>query len=427
MTASQATGQERAVSALRILYLSPYYWPEEIGSSAYCTDLALWLKDHGHDVRVVAFRPHYPKPEQFAAWTDGSRDEETEHGIPISRVAVDGRGGGGFKDRIKNDLKYLWSVVSSAVRGRFRGTDVVVAYVPSILTLYAALAVRLLTGARTIGVVHDIESGLASSLGLANSKALLFVMRLVERFGLNRVHEVVVLTEGMAEELRDIGCKRPIHVLSIWAEVAPRVELEAGKAATILYSGNFGKKQNLDQLLPLIERLDRERPDIRVVFRGDGSEKARLMAEVEGRGLSNTTFVPLVPADQFVSALQEASVHLVPQALNVANYALPSKLFSIMSVGRPHVCIAETGSPLDLLTRKSGGGICVQPGDEDALFRAVADLADDVARLNAMGDAGRAFVTREMNRATILAAYEEIIAGRGGAGIGGAASAPAKL
>ena len=409
-SASVEAREGRAAGRLRVLYLSPYYWPEEIGSAAYCTDLALWLKGRGFDVRVVAFRPHYPSPDEFTAWSMGARDEEVSHGIPISRVPVHGRGGGGFKRRILNDLSFLSTVCKRALRGEFRSTDVVVAYVPSILTLYAAVLVRLLTGAPIVGVVHDIESGLAAALGIARSKPLLFGMRLVERFGLNRARDIVVLTDGMADELRAIGCRRPITTLSIWAETAPAKVIPDNEPQTILYSGNFGKKQNLDQLLPLIERLNRERCEIRIMLRGEGSEKARFEEEIALRRVSNTFFMPLVSAAEFVPALQAANIHLVPQALNVANYALPSKLFSIMAAGRPYVCIAETGSPLDLLTARSGAGLCVAPGDEDGLFSAVNSLLDDVSRQNAMGEAGRAFVEHYMDRATILAAYESIIA-----------------
>ena len=59
-----------------ILYLSPCFWPEQVGSAAYCTDLALHLQAEGHRLRVEAFRPHYPDAKHFPAWADGARDDE---------------------------------------------------------------------------------------------------------------------------------------------------------------------------------------------------------------------------------------------------------------------------------------------------------------------------------------------------------------
>ncbi len=394
-----------------ILYLSPYFWPEEIGSAPYCTEMAEWLAKQGYQLKVLTFRPHYPSASKFKEWADGSRDNETYATMKLSRVPVRDRSGGGFKDRLRNDLMFLWTSCRRALRSDFKGSKVVIAYIPTIFSLYAAKLIKILTGARTIAIVHDIESGLASSLGIAKNPFILRLMRLVERIGLNFVDEVVVLTEGMREELRLIGCKKPITVLPIWASVPPFVPVgeEKRNMPNIMYSGNFGKKQNLDQLFPLIKRLSDEKQPIKVTMRGDGSEKPRLEKKAQELQLDNLAFLPLVPSNELVGALQSANIHLVPQALNVANYALPSKLFSIMSAGRPFICIAEEGSPLDVLARKSQAGVCVRPNDEEALYMAVTALANDPDKQNEMGENGQKFVRDNMSKEMIMQEYKKLI------------------
>lgn len=180
-----------------------------------------------------------------------------------------------------------------------------------------------------------------------------------------------------------------------------------------MYSGNFGRKQNLEQLLPLFKRLSDEIEDrrIRIVLRGKGREWQDFDALATAAGVSNATFLPLAPASELTASLQSANIHIVPQATNVANYSIPSKVFSIMAAARPFICIAASGSPLDDLARQSGAGICVPPGDEEGLYRAVVDLAGDLARQQRMGEAGRLFVQRNMDRKTILRRYEELICG----------------
>lgn len=393
----------------RILYLSPYFWPEEIGSAPYCSELAFHLAAQGHEVRTVAFRPHYPDIAPFAAWAEGQRDHETHEGVAIERVAVSARGSGGFRERIRNDLRFLRYMISAGLRQKFRGTETIVAYVPSVLTLYGAKIVRLFTGAKIIAVVHDIESGLASSLGITRGGMMPRLLRLIERIGLNFSQTVIVLTDGMARELRDIGCRRPIEVLSIWGSVGPETPIDPGAPKVITYSGNFGKKQNIDQLLPLMERLSRSAVKVDIVLRGNGSERDRIAQEVAARGIGNVAFLPLVPAADLTATLQAANIHLVPQAMNVANYALPSKLFSIMAAGRPFVCIAQADSPLDDLAAKSGAGLCVSPGDDERLYEDVTSLLEDPARQWAMGQAGRAFIRQHMNRAQIFSEYEKLI------------------
>lgn len=388
-----------------ILYLSPYFWPEQIGSAPYSTELALWLQNQGHKLRVIAFRPHYPRMNDFGAWIDGARDEEVYSGIEISRVAVTERGAGGFKARIKNDVRFLFSICRKAIEGKFLRTDIVIAYVPSVLTVLGALLVKVFSGARIVSIVHDIESGLAQSLGLASSRPLLSFMRAIERFALNRSDQVIVLTDGMRTELRRIGCNRPISVVPIWTSLPPDETAISPGPVTLMYSGNFGKKQNLDQLVPLIKRLSDERRSIRVVMQGDGSEKARIEQLFAASGISNTEFRELVPAEELTDSLRSANIHLVPQAQNVANYALPSKLFSIMAAGRPFVCIAEKSSPLEDLTRQSNAGICIPPTDQNRLFNEIVALAENPQDQLIKGSNGRDFVLRNMNKEAIMNSY----------------------
>ncbi len=396
---------------MKIAYISPYFWPETIGSAPYCTDLADWLRGKGHELRVLAFRPHYPSASQFAAWQDGTRDRESHNGAEICRIKTRGRGGGGFSERLASDLAFLAGVLRHGGGRALADTDAIVAYVPSCLALLGAAALSWRTGAPVIGVVHDIESGLAAALGIARRGLLLRLMRMVERVAFNRAARMIVLTDGMAAELREIGYRKPVTVLPIWAGALPDSEPAPDAPPVVGYSGNFGKKQNLDQILPLIGRLNERRPEVRVVLRGDGSERQRIEDVVAGMGVANTQFLPLVPPEQICRSLQAIDLHLVPQAMNVARYALPSKLFTIMAAGRPFVCVAEAESPLDQLAQKSGAGICVHPGDEEALFAGVERLLADPALLSAMGRRGRAFVATHMDRATILTAYEEIIVG----------------
>ena len=391
-----------------ILYLSPYFWPEEIGSAPYCTDLARFLEARGYAVTALAFRPHYPSIEAFGDWAAGARDRETLGGIEIERVPVAARGGGGFRERVRNDLGYFARVLGGALRGRYQA-DTVVAYVPSVLTLFGARAVKARRGCRIVAVVHDIESGLAASLGIAKGRGLLGLMRFVERLGLNFADEVVVLTPGMEEELRRLGCRRPITVLSIWGGAEEEAPIDPAARPVLMYSGNFGKKQNLEQLIPLLDRLSKSEMAVDVVMRGEGSERARIEDEIAARDISNVTFLPLAPADAFPRTLRSANIHLVPQARNVANYALPSKLFSIMSVGRPFLCLAEPGSPLERLAEESGAGLCVAPGDDESAFRQIAHLLASPDRQREMGANGLRYVARNMNRADIFPRYEKII------------------
>ena len=395
-----------------ILYLSPYFWPEEIGSAPYCTDVAKWLADKGHYLNVVSFRPHYPSTDQFPGWINGLRDSEKFGNLRIHRLKVVKRLSRNMTDRLRNDFKFACGVLRlHAVRPLSRA-DTVVAYVPSCLSILVGKIVTWRSGARLIGVVHDIESGLATSLGISKGKLILRAMRLVERVAYNSADRIIVLTDNMAAELRRLGVVVPITVLPIWASLAPRVKLEHRDNPIVMYSGNFGKKQDLSQLLPAIRKLDRKLPNVQIIFQGDGSESENIRSKIRTMGVQNTTFVPPISSEQFVKSLQSAEVHLVPQSVNTSTYAMPSKLISIMAAGRPFVCIAEKGTALHDITEQSGAGFCILPDSEaDAVYNAIECLLEKKELGLEMGEKGRQYVKEHMERTTVLRMYEELIVG----------------
>ena len=76
--------------SVRILIVSQYFWPE----SFRINDLALGLKERGHEVTVLTGMPNYPSGRLFPGYTIFSPTNETFEGIPILRVPLIPRGNG---------------------------------------------------------------------------------------------------------------------------------------------------------------------------------------------------------------------------------------------------------------------------------------------------------------------------------------------
>src|SRR3546814_19730615 len=145
---------------------------------------------------------------------------------------------------------------------------------------------------------------------------------------------------------------------------------------TVIYSGNFGKKQALAQILDLASLLQTAHPAMRIVLRGDGREARSLIETAQSLGLRNMEFRPLLPPSRLNEALSEGDIHVVPQNPQAADYAVPSKIIAIMAAGRPIIETAEPGRPLYQMQRDPGAFLCVQPNNPDALAAAVLTSDD---------------------------------------------------
>lgn len=378
-----------------LLILSNYFYPEPTGSAPPITDLAAWAGELGLLPHVLTARPSYPRSEVYPGYEAGQKDREAFRGAQVRRVSSIIPRSRGLAGRLAAELSFAVSAALARKR-RYAG---VVCVCPSIFVVVIAPMFRRRDG-RVVAIVHDVQSGLARSLKFGGARTILKLLQGLERWALNRCDRVIVLTEGMAGELRVLGVTRPIDILPPQVdvrEITPRPEPTAGPPI-LLYSGNLGRKQGLDQILALAARLKAWGHEAVIHIRGEGSERLELEREAATAGLGNIHFSDLAPRAEISEALGEAVLHLVPQDPAGACFALPSKVFSIMAAGRPFVATAEPDSPLGRVVSRSGGGLCVPAGSPDALSEAVLHLLADPEGRARLGASGRQFVEQEIDR-----------------------------
>jgi colanic acid biosynthesis glycosyl transferase WcaI len=386
-----------------VLFVSRYYWPELIGSAPFSTDIAEWLAAHGRPTTVVSGLPHYPHDDVFPAYRDGRRRNETVCGVEVERLSAGPPRGGSAVARMANEAEFLMRGLAALAGRRFKRHPVVLALCPSILSVALGVAARR-RGGVCVAIVHDIQSGLAEKLGMVGGSHMARLMRAAERSILNRTDLVAVLSSEMKDQLRRIGVTAPIEVIPLWVDTdhiqpAPAV---ARSGVKVLYSGNLGRKQGLGQVVAMARELADRRLDIEIVLRGDGNQAGELLAEIRQLGLANIQLAELQPNEGLATALAAGDIHLVPQRPDAAAFAVPSKVFNIMAVGRPFVATALPDSVLWRLQHQSGAFICVPPDDPPSFAEAVIRLADDSHLRHELGRRGREFVEAHYAKPRIL-------------------------
>lgn len=397
-----------------ILFLSSYYAPEPAGSAPVVTDMAEWLAKHEWDVSVSTLRPSYPQNRVFEGFRNGEGDKQSVNGVRIYRRYSPPPRGGGLLRRGVFELMALGQILGTAWRKEFRKTETVVSVCPSILIVIAAW---IFAGRKRyhIAIIHDIQSGLARSLKFSGGRAVPFLIEAVERFVLNRSDHLVVLTEEMATALREIGVARPMTVLPPHIDETAVYPLDPPKndVPVLLYSGNLGRKQGLGQILELAKVLQDRNFAARVIIRGEGNHSGELKSRAADLGLNNVEFEDFVPKAELNESMAAADIHLVPQRPEGAEFAIPSKIFSIMSSGRPFICTALPDSPMNRLSAATGAFWITPPNDAERFADRVTDLLSNPEILGAMGTKGRAYIVDNLARDTVMSRFEALLNNRG--------------
>lgn len=397
---------------MKILLYCLNYSPELTGIGKYTGEQARWFAARGHQVRVVTAPPYYPAWRVGAGYRAWQYRREQHDGVQVWRAPI-------WVPRQPSGLKRVLHLASFALSSlpcllaqwRWR-PDVVMVVEPPLLCSPAALLLGRWTGAKTWLHVQDYEVDAAFALGLLKQPLLRRLAYALERHAMAGFDCVSTISEAMLRLARDKGAPAErTQLIPNWVDLRAiqpgrgslyRRRLGIPADATVaLYSGNMGNKQGLEVLAEAARQL-RDRPDIWFVLCGDGAGRPTL--EQACAGLGQVRFLPLQPASRFPALLAAADLHLLPQRADAADLVLPSKLAGMLASGRPVIATAHPGTELARLAARCGR--VVAPGDGLALAAAIDGLAADPGTRDALGQAGRAWAERHLDRDAVLGRWE---------------------
>lgn len=392
----------------RVVVLNRSYWPDAEATGQLLTELCEDLVAK-FDVTVVAGQPNQ-NPERAVFRHRGA---EQRKGVTICRVWNSRLAKSFLPGRALNLLSYL--LTASWVSLCIRRPDVIVVETdPPLLCLLGEL-LRRWHRARLVVYLQDIYPDIAVALGKLPDRWFTRCLRRLMFNVYRRAERVVVLSRDMRDLLVRSGVAADrITCLPNWVDtdrVVPCKEANPFRQRhglngqfVVMYSGNLGLCQRLDDILAAAEQL-RYRNDIVFLLVGDGASKQHLKESTHRLGLANLRFLPYQPKDKLAESLSAADLHLVPLDPRVASCLMPSKLYGILASGTPLVAIAPGHCELAEITRRAGIGLVATPDDPRALVEAIQWCADHRDDLEPMGYAARRLAEDQFDRTRITSQF----------------------
>lgn len=173
---------------------------------------------------------------------------------------------------------------------------------------------------------------------------------------------------------------------------------------TVGYSGNLGRAHPVDGLMRLAE-LD---IDPRILS-GGGANHERLRHHVRHLGRENWAFLPYQPRDQLAALLRRADLHLVILDPRAERFIFPSKVYGILSAGRPILHLGDANGEVAQLLRSHGCGWSVPADDGAQILRLLTQLRGAPEQLEGAGRAARRAYERSYSRSRALARWDDAL------------------
>lgn len=409
---------------MRILVYGLNYTPELTGIGKYTGEMAEWLAQRGHEVRVVTAPPYYPEWRIREDYRGTRYRLEHALGMPLvwrTPLYVPKRPTG--VKRVAHLVSFMLGSLPVMLREMFWQPEVVFTVEPTFFGVPLTLFVAKGAGAACWLHVQDFEVDAAFELGLLPAEGPIHDLAIrIEKFLVYAFDRVSGISARMVERARAKGIPAEHAVLfPNWVDVdaiypidpaarrTNKIRLELAAQApgieekiVLLYSGNMGAKQGLELLAPLARAFAND-SRVHFIFCGDGAFRPQL--EILADGLPNVTLLPLQPLERLNDLLNAADIHLLPQRSGAADLVMPSRLTGMLASGRPVVATACPGTQLALVVE--GRGLAVPAEDPEALYAAVLRLVDDEELRRGLGRAAREYAVEHLGKKQVLERFED--------------------
>ena len=156
----------------------------------------------------------------------------------------------------------------------------------------------------------------------------------------------------------------------------------------ILYCGQLVHRKGVDILMRAFTRLVAEFGNVRLKLVGDGELKSEIIAGMSEAVRERVEFTGFLQVDELPAQFADADVFVLPSRHDgwgvVVNQAL--------AAGLPIICSDAVGAAVDMVVAGENGTI-VPAGDEESLYRAIAELTDDPEKIERYSNRSRAMAT----------------------------------
>lgn len=399
---------------MKILALTRYF-PPEIGTASHLFyELCETLTGRGHKVTVVTGMPWYNLSSVADIYKKRLLMTEVMDGIKVIRAADMPLPWHGLRIKLGHFSAPLSLGLAALQASK---PDIMIFYSPPLLF---GLSAYFLAKKWKIPFVMNLQDLYPLCLmDYGYPSALITVLEKMELFIYRQASIITVHSEGNRDYLLDVK-KQPaakVQVVPNWVDtdiITPgsrdnsfRERLGLGNAFIVSFAGTMGAAQGLRCVIDTAQHL-KEYPDIKFLLVGGGMEKESLVHAAEMHGLTNVIFYPMQPKEVYPDILGASDVCLSTLVKNFSAPVVPSKILSIMAAGRPVLASMPLKGDAPKLIHEAQCGLCVEPGNPEALAQAILTLYRHPELRDSYGVNGRRYAEEHFSRGSCVAKYEAL-------------------
>jgi glycosyltransferase involved in cell wall biosynthesis len=326
---------------MRILIVTQYFWPE----SFRINDMAIGLKEKGHEVTVLTGLPNYPEGKYFKGYSFFSKTNEEWNGISIIRSKLIPRGRNSAIQLAFNYISFVFFACWQVIWLPKKFDKILVFQLSPIFLAIPALLAKFRFSIPVYMIVQDLwPESLASTKKGNNSIMIKWVARISD-FIYKRADFLILPFKSFQPILaaRGIASSKMSYLPNsadpfyIPSSLNPTFEYLFTGETHLLIAGNLGEAQGLDLVISAAAQLKNKYPGLRWLLVGEGRIRQVLEQQSTEMGLTGVLSFPgRFPATDIPALIARADASLLTLKKDpLFEITVPNRLQTYMACGKP--------------------------------------------------------------------------------------------
>jgi putative colanic acid biosynthesis glycosyltransferase WcaI len=396
-----------------LIFFTQLYYPDITTTAIIMTDLTEDLASYGLNVKVICAQPTYLVKKSCPK-------DEVHNKVVIRRVWTFLFDKNKILGRLLNGISCFFAMLITLFSIEKKAI-LVFNTNPALLPLLGFIGKKLRNRQYVI-LVHDLWPELPVHTGMIRKGGLLYkIIDFINIQSFKNANGIIAISDKMKERIlyKVPEKEHSIYIIHNWADANRIFPIEKENIRLfdglglrnkkiIVYSGNLGLYQPLEVMIGAANEL-KDREDILFLFVGNGGKKVKIQNLAESLELDNIKFLPFQPLDRLSEFLSLADVSLMGIYPENEGVIMPSKLYSLLAIGKPIICVADPESEVAKILEQAKAGIQSSVIDPKELASKILGIIDNQEKAIAMGKNGRKYFLEHFERKIITRQWNSIL------------------
>ena len=406
----------KEINKKRLLIYSLVFSPDGVSTAYLYNDIALGFQKNNYKVTVLTTTPHYnlikesldrqPLKKHFLGllYTSEFNGIKVYH-IPLKK----------YESSLIRILSFIYWHLASLIIGLFlKKPDIILTPSPPLTSGLISILLAKIKGSKSVYNVQEIYPDLLINHGRLSNPFIIKFLKRLEGWVYNWSDSVTTIDlsfyNTIKSRIRDIN---KLKIISNFVDTElyrtsssitlPKVFKKIKGRTDMLYAGNIGIAQEWDLVINLAKAIKRYPITIWII--GEGVKKKYLESQIKKHKLINIKLLPYQERKYMPVINLFADFHFISMNKSMENDGFPSKVYTIMSSGKPMIVVSSKQTPIVSFLEQTNSAIIVTNHSLIDFKKAVLKLVEDKNLRCKLGINGRKVVEQKFNKQAVIKKY----------------------